>query len=75
MSQTTPARILECGRELLLEIHVGVLEIHAGVCRGHIGARTLAAKDLRQGFYWPIVTNDTVKLVATCEACKFFPTD
>jgi hypothetical protein len=32
------------GQEILQEVHVGI-------CRGHIGARALAAKVLRQGFY------------------------
>jgi hypothetical protein len=41
---------------------------HAGICRGHIGARALAAKVLRQGFYWPVVIDDTIKLVTTCGA-------
>jgi hypothetical protein len=47
-------------------------EIHAGTCGGHIGARALAAKVLRQDFYWPAVIDDTVKLVLTCEACQKF---
>jgi hypothetical protein len=47
-------------------------EIHAGTCRGHIGARALAAKVLRQGFYWLAVINDAVKLVSTCEAYQKF---
>jgi hypothetical protein len=51
------------GQELLLEIH-------ARVCRGHIGARALATKVLRQWFYWPDVISDGAKLVATCEACQ-----
>jgi hypothetical protein len=51
------------GQELLLEIH-------ARVCRGHIGARALATKVLRQRFYWPDVISDGAKLVATCEACQ-----
>jgi hypothetical protein len=46
--------------------------IHAGVCGGHIGARALAAKTLRQGFYWSTMIDDAVKLVATCEACQRF---
>jgi hypothetical protein len=49
------------GKELLLEIH-------AGIYRGHIGAGALAAKVLRQGFYWPAIIDDATKLVATCEA-------
>jgi hypothetical protein len=47
-----------------------VSEIHAGVCEGHIGARALATKALRQGFYWPAVIDDTTKLVSTGEACQ-----
>jgi hypothetical protein len=47
-------------------------EVHTGICGGHIGARTLAAKVLRQGFYWPAMIDDAAKLVSTCEACQKF---
>jgi hypothetical protein len=53
------------GQELLSKIH-------AGICGGHIAARALAAKVLRQGFYWPAVIDDVAKLVATCEASQKF---
>jgi hypothetical protein len=43
-------------------------EIHTGTCGGHVGTRALAAKVLRQGFYWLAVINDAAKLVSTCEA-------
>jgi hypothetical protein len=45
-------------------------EVHAGICRGHIGARALAAKVLRWGFYWPTMIDDVARLVATCETCQ-----
>jgi hypothetical protein len=47
-------------------------EVHAGVCGGHIGARALVVKVLRQGFYWPTMIDDAAKLVSTCEACQRF---
>jgi hypothetical protein len=47
-------------------------EVHAGICRGHISARVLEAKVLRQGFYWPAMVDDAAKLVATYEACQKF---
>jgi IS30 family transposase len=47
-------------------------EVHAGVCRGHIGAKALATKVLRQGFYWPAMIDDVVKLVSTCQTCQRF---
>ena len=42
-------------------------EVHEGICGNHIGARTLAAKNLRQGYYWPIMLKDTTKLVKKCK--------
>jgi hypothetical protein len=53
------------GQEILQEVHVGI-------CGGHIGACALAAKVLRQGFYWPTMIDNVAKLVATCEAYQKF---
>jgi hypothetical protein len=47
-------------------------QTHAGVCGGHIGARALVAKVFRQGFYWPSIIDNAVKLVKTCQACQKF---
>jgi hypothetical protein len=47
-------------------------EIHTGICGGYIGVRALVAKVLRQCFYWPVVINDAVKLIATCKTCQKF---
>ena len=30
-------------------------EIHKGICGNHAGARTMAAKVLRAGYYWPTI--------------------
>jgi sulfur relay (sulfurtransferase) DsrC/TusE family protein len=53
------------GQEILSKIHIGI-------CRIHIGARALATKVLKQRFYWPVVIDDTPKLVSMCEACQKF---
>jgi hypothetical protein len=47
-------------------------EVHTGVCGGHISARALAAKVMRQGFYWPAMIDKATKLVSTYEACQRF---
>jgi hypothetical protein len=47
-------------------------EVHAEICGVHIGAHALAAKVLRQGFYWPVMIDDATKLVSTYEACQKF---
>jgi hypothetical protein len=47
-------------------------QTHSGVCGGHIGSRTLTAKVLMQGFYWPLIIDDASKFVTTCQACQKF---
>ena len=45
-------------------------EIHEGVCRNQIGARALAGKALRQGYYWPTMLRDATELVRKCKICQ-----
>ena len=45
-------------------------EVHEGVCGNHIGARALAGKVLRQGYYWPIMLRDATDLVRKCKTCQ-----
>ncbi|GKV48818.1 hypothetical protein SLEP1_g55610 [Rubroshorea leprosula] len=49
-----------------------VNEVHKGVCESHIGARTLAHKVLRQGYYWPNMYKDATQFVQRCQRCQFF---
>ena len=45
-------------------------EVHEGVCGNHIGARALAGKVLRQGYYWPTMLRDPTELVMKCKVCQ-----
>ena len=45
-------------------------EVHEGICGKHIGARTLAGKVLRQGYYWPTILKDATDLVKKCRICQ-----
>ena len=45
-------------------------EVHEGMCGNHIGARALAGKVLRQGYYWPTMLRDATKLVRKCNVCQ-----
>ncbi|GKV33270.1 hypothetical protein SLEP1_g41798 [Rubroshorea leprosula] len=47
-------------------------EVHEGVCGSHVGARTLAHKVLRQGYYWPNMYKDATCFVQKCPKCQFF---
>ncbi|GKV35456.1 hypothetical protein SLEP1_g43719 [Rubroshorea leprosula] len=56
-----------------LEVYVNdIVEVHEGVCGSHIGARTLAHKVLRQGYYWPNMYEDATHFVQRCPKCQFF---
>ena len=42
-------------------------EVHEGICGNHIIARSLAAKTLRQEYYWPTMLKDATELVKKCK--------
>jgi ribonuclease HI len=44
-------------------------EVHSGTCDSHSGPRTLAAKLIRQGFYWPAIICAANRVTRSCEAC------
>ena len=53
--------ILKCvGKE---DTNYVLREVHEGICDNHIGARSLTAKTLREGYYWPTILKDATKLV------------
>ena len=62
------APLLKCiGKE---DANYILREVDEGVCSNHIGARTLAGKTPRQGYYWPTMLKDATKLVKKCKICQ-----
>jgi hypothetical protein len=47
-------------------------EAHRGTCGSHSGPRALAAKFMRQGFYWPANVCVVNRVTRSCEACQKF---
>jgi hypothetical protein len=47
-------------------------EIHEGICGSHSGARVLAHKAVRAGFYWPNMYKDSTGIVRYCDKCQRF---
>ncbi|KAL2236614.1 UNVERIFIED_CONTAM: Retrovirus-related Pol polyprotein from transposon [Sesamum indicum] len=47
-------------------------EIHEGNCGNHSGARSLAQKVTRQGYFWPTMMKDCKEFVRRCEKCQKF---
>ncbi|XP_057419037.1 uncharacterized protein LOC130713272 [Lotus japonicus] len=49
-----------------------MFEVHEGVCASHVGGRSLAAKVLRAGFYWPTMRSDCMEYAKKCEKCQMY---
>jgi len=65
MGRATP--MLRClGEE---ETELVLLEVHEGVCGSHIGGRSLAAKLLRAGYYWPTMLQYCAAFGKKCDKC------
>uniref|UniRef100_A0A2N9J642 Uncharacterized protein n=1 Tax=Fagus sylvatica TaxID=28930 RepID=A0A2N9J642_FAGSY len=47
-------------------------EIHEGICGNHSGARSLAKKIIRAGYYWPSIQADANLFVRHCDKCQRF---
>lgn len=47
-------------------------EIHEKVCSSHSRGRMLAHKEIRVGYYWPEISNDSSEVVKHCDKCQRF---
>jgi hypothetical protein len=47
-------------------------DLHSGACGHHAAPRTLIGNAFRQGFYWPTVVSNAVKLVRSCKGCQYY---
>ncbi|GAU41232.1 hypothetical protein TSUD_280320, partial [Trifolium subterraneum] len=47
-----------------------IKEIHDGSCGNHIGARSLAGKVARAGYFWPTLFQDGSRYVRSCDECQ-----
>jgi hypothetical protein len=45
-------------------------DIHEGICGQHLGAKALAKKVLRAGYYWPTMLKDAQDYVNLCDKCQ-----
>lgn len=48
-----------------------LLKEHDGHCGMQLALRTLVAKTLRQGLYWPTIAADAEHLVCHCQGCQW----
>ncbi|GJV53002.1 reverse transcriptase domain-containing protein [Tanacetum coccineum] len=53
-----------------LQANYVLREIHEGSCSMHAGTRSVVAKALRIGYYWPTMHKDARKLIQACQDCQ-----
>ncbi|GJU25614.1 reverse transcriptase domain-containing protein [Tanacetum coccineum] len=47
-----------------------IREIHEGSCSMHAGSRSVVAKAMRLGYYWPTMHRDAREMIRTCNDCQ-----
>ncbi|GKA50021.1 reverse transcriptase domain-containing protein [Tanacetum coccineum] len=53
-----------------LQANYVLREIHEGSCNMHSGPRSVVAKAIRTGYYWPTMHMDAQKLIRECNDCQ-----
>ncbi|GKC86468.1 reverse transcriptase domain-containing protein, partial [Tanacetum coccineum] len=53
-----------------LQANYVLREIHEGSCSMHASPRSVVAKALRSGYYWPTMHADAKKLIRKCNSCQ-----
>nr|GEW25726.1 reverse transcriptase domain-containing protein [Tanacetum cinerariifolium] len=53
-----------------LQANYVLREIHEGSCSMHAGLRSVVAKALRSGYYWPTMHTDSRNLIRECRCCQ-----
>nr|GEW00656.1 reverse transcriptase domain-containing protein [Tanacetum cinerariifolium] len=54
-----------------LQAEYVIREIHEGSCSMHAGPRSVVAKAIRLGYYWPTMHKDARDMIRKCSDCPF----
>ncbi|GKC56992.1 reverse transcriptase domain-containing protein [Tanacetum coccineum] len=55
-----------------LQANYVLREIHEGSCSMHAGTRSVVAKAIQTGYYWPIMHANARKLISECQDCQVY---
>ncbi|GKD31287.1 reverse transcriptase domain-containing protein [Tanacetum coccineum] len=53
-----------------LQVNYVLREIHEGSCSMHAGTRSVVAKSIWTGYYWPTMHADARKMIRECQDCQ-----
>ncbi|KAM1349322.1 hypothetical protein ACFX10_003471 [Malus domestica] len=57
-----------------VEAETVLREIHEEVYEDHAGSQSLAHKAFRQGYYWPTLHQDAIRISRSCDKCQRYVT-
>ncbi|XP_076894831.1 uncharacterized protein LOC143547243 [Bidens hawaiensis] len=49
-----------------------IREIHEGICGMHMGAKMVAARAMRAGYYWPAMFLSALREIQKCDSCQIY---
>ncbi|XP_076933972.1 uncharacterized protein LOC143600067 [Bidens hawaiensis] len=49
-----------------------IREIHEGICGMHMGAKMVAARAMRAGYYWPAMFMSALREIRKCDSCQIY---
>ncbi|XP_076924311.1 uncharacterized protein LOC143586718 [Bidens hawaiensis] len=49
-----------------------IREIHEGICGMHMGAKMVAARAMRAGYYWPAMFLSALREIRKCHNCQIY---
>ncbi|GJT21771.1 reverse transcriptase domain-containing protein [Tanacetum coccineum] len=55
-----------------LQENYDLREIHEGSCSMHVGTRSVVAKAIQTGYYWPTMHADARKMIRECQDCQVY---
>ncbi|GJY78832.1 reverse transcriptase domain-containing protein [Tanacetum coccineum] len=53
-----------------LQVNYVIREVHEGACGMHSGPRSVVAKIMSQGYYWPTMHQDAREEIKKCDSCQ-----
>nr|GFC46069.1 reverse transcriptase domain-containing protein [Tanacetum cinerariifolium] len=56
----------------LLQAEYVIKEIHKGSCSMHVGPRSVVAKAIRLGYFWPTMHRDAHDMIRKCSDCQIY---
>ncbi|GJU62271.1 reverse transcriptase domain-containing protein [Tanacetum coccineum] len=70
LTKSVLVEIVPCRNIDVKAVNIVEETTHFGSCGAHAGARSIAQKVTRLGYYWPTMYQDATKIVETCEKCQ-----